>query len=415
MAGFRRRHSLPRGWSRLLSLAVLVFFLVDLARISRSGSPSILDPRPPSRTVQSGRRVFIASIHWNNEAILRSHWNDALLDLARTLGPENVFVSILESGSWDGSKDALRILDDELEKLGVERKVVLEETTHQDEIDRVPSPDEPGWIRTARGAKELRRIPYLSRLRNRAMEPLSVLASRSEHQRTFDKVLWLNDVVFTTTDVLNLLDTRGGDYAAACSLDFSKPPSYYDTFALRDSSGAKAVTPAWPYFLSSKSRHALMTSSPVPVKSCWNGIVAFEAAPFYHPSGPEFRGISDSLAKHHLEGSECCLIHVDNPLTPVKGVWLNPNVRVGYNEQAYLETHPRSSATWPSSRERIKGVWQNRAARWVNLPYRNLENLVVRWRVRRWKAENGLEREERGLYCLINEMQVLVRNGWAHV
>ncbi|WEW60188.1 hypothetical protein PRK78_005673 [Emydomyces testavorans] len=403
------------GWRRLLLLAFVAFFLVDLGHIARSGSVSVLESGPLRPNVRYQERVFIASIHWNNEALLRTHWNNALLDLVQTLGPESVYVSILESGSWDGSKDALRALDEELGTLAVERKVVLDETTHDDEIGHVPLPDERGWIWTPRGKKELRRIPYLSRLRNRVMEEMTMLASRRERRRTFDKVLWLNDVVFTTADILNLLDTRGGAYAAACSLDFFKPPTYYDTFALRDSSGAKAITQTWPYFLSSRSRHAMMGGTPVPVRSCWNGIVAFDAAPFYQSPSLKFRGISDSLAKRHLEGSECCLIHADNFLTTTKGVWLNPNVRVGYNEPAYKAVHPRSSATWPSMGEKFWGLWRNRAARLTNWPRRMVEDVVVRWRVRGWSAESRFEDAENGVHCLINEMQVLVGNGWAHV
>jgi hypothetical protein len=72
--------------------------------------------------------------------------------------------------------------------------------------------------------------------------------------------------------VQRLLDTRGGDYAAACSLDFSKPPAFYDTFALRDSEGHAVVMQSWPYFRSRVSRDALKASEPVPVTSCWNGI-----------------------------------------------------------------------------------------------------------------------------------------------
>jgi hypothetical protein len=51
-----------------------------------------------------------------------------------------------------------------------------------------------GWIDTPRGRKELRRIPYLSRLRNWTLQPLLELARQGEK---FDKVLFLNDVVFS--------------------------------------------------------------------------------------------------------------------------------------------------------------------------------------------------------------------------
>ena len=212
--------------------------------------------------------------------------------------------------------------------------------------------------------------------------------------------------------------TRDGDYAAACSLDFSKPPLYYDTFALRDISGAKAVTQTWPFFLAAESRNALMSNCPVPVKSCWNGIVVFQAAPFYRTPPKRFRGTPDSLASHHLEASECCLIHVDNELSETNGVWLNPNVRVSYNPEADKIVRPVTDA-WPSRSERISGIWSNRWARWTGFPRRYVEQYVVEKRLQTWQSQvqrNGEEAgRENGTHCLINEMQVLVHNGWAHV
>jgi hypothetical protein len=137
-------------------------------------------------------RVYIASLHWNNEAVLRSHWNNAVVELAKTLGPENIFISVYESGSWDDSKGALRELDGRLERLGVPRNITLSETTHFDEISRHPA--RQGWIKTPRGRTELRRIPYLARLRNLTLRPLEELL---EQGKTFDRILFLNDVVFT--------------------------------------------------------------------------------------------------------------------------------------------------------------------------------------------------------------------------
>ncbi len=215
-----------------------------------------------------------------------------------------------------------------------------------------------------------------------------------------------------------MLATRNGDYAAACSLDFSNPPSYYDTFALRDISGAEAVTLTWPYFLAAESRNALISNSPVPVKSCWNGIVVFQAEPFYTNPPLRFRGIPDSLAAYHLEGSECCLIHVDNEWSAKKGVWLNPNVRVGYNTEAYKAVNP-DTGFWPSRMERAQGIWGNRFARWSGFPRRYLERYMKEKRIRLWYDEaqhHGQDKLHQDEHCcLINEMQVLIENGWAHV
>lgn len=84
-----------------------------------------------------------------------------------------------------------------------------------------------------------------------------------------------------TDDVLTLMDTNKGKYAAACSLDFKDPPYYYDTFALRDAQGETGITSSWPYFRSGRSRDGLMRhDEAVPVTSCWNGIGELETYTF---------------------------------------------------------------------------------------------------------------------------------------
>ncbi|EEH03172.1 conserved hypothetical protein [Histoplasma capsulatum G186AR] len=393
---------------------------------------SMLDTVLVSRTTPRGwiRSVYVASTHWNNEAILRSHWNAAVVELARKFGKENIYVSVYESGSWDDSKGALRELDMQLGELGVDRTIVLDPTTHENEISKPPA--EEGWIDTARGKRELRRIPYLAHMRNKSLEPLEKLVRAG---RTFDKIIFLNDVIFSMADIITLLNTRSGSYAATCSLDFAKPGLFYDTFALRDWKGSAAFSQRYPYFSARRSRNALLAGKAIPVQSCWNGIAIFDAAPFQTTQTPlRFRAIPDSLAKYHLEGSECCLIHYDNPLSASKGVWLNPNVRVGYNLVAY-ESAARG---WPSTRDAVLvGWWKGFLASLLDLPWRPR---AIEARFRAWEKEedddttsssSSIQGKKRGrrrrrrrrsgkngelwLPCLIDEMQVIVYNGWAHV
>ncbi|KMQ81604.1 polysaccharide export protein, partial [Lasius niger] len=158
----------------------------------------------------------------------------AVIRLTEAFGPQNVYVSIYESGSWDDSKEMLADLDRELHRRGVPHRVDMSDVTHRDEMTKADSDKGEGWVDTPRNMRELRRIPYLARLRNKTIQDLLDLHDRGV---AFDKVLFLNDVIFSTDDVLNLMDTNGGDFAAACSLDFAKPPLYYDTFALRDIEG----------------------------------------------------------------------------------------------------------------------------------------------------------------------------------
>jgi len=127
----------------------------------------------------------------------------------KDLGTENVFVSILESGSLEDTKGALMELKGELDALGVGNKVELGITSDEQVQSLLDVPGEDhreGWNFTGREEEgwEVRRIPYLAGLRNRAMEPLGVL---KEEGRTFDRVLWINDVVFTVC-LLWLLLTR---------------------------------------------------------------------------------------------------------------------------------------------------------------------------------------------------------------
>ncbi|KAF4983261.1 hypothetical protein FZEAL_1299 [Fusarium zealandicum] len=400
---FLRRILRSRFPKILLVLLVLVNIL-DVLRIHRNIVDADLTPTP--KLSQPAERIYIASMHFNNGDILKKHWNKAVIDLVKTLHPDNVFVSVYESGSWDNSKQELRKLDSELERLGVAHRVDISDITHKDEIDKEDKGE--GWVETSRGGRELRRIPYLAKLRNKSLHDLFELHKKGIH---FDKILFVNDVVFTTDDILKLLDTNGGEYAAACSLDFSKPPTFYDTFALRDIDGQAHTMLSWPYFKSSVSRNALVNHiDAVPVTSCWNGIVAMPAEPFISSSKLRFRGVSDSLAEEHLEGSECCLIHADNPLSKTRGVYLNPRVRVGYNMPAYQAVHPENGA-WVSTWDIFIGLWINRLRRWTAVTF---EGWVVRKRVAKWESE-GMGRREPGEFCLINEMQVLVKNGWAHV
>lgn len=386
---------------RILVIVVALHSIIETLRI-RARLPYHVEPEHDIH--RRPERIYIASLHWNDEKILRDYWSDSVLALAKAIGRDNVYVSIYESGSWDKTKDVLRDLDKSLGDIGVKRNITFSNITHAEEISQMPK---SGWVYTVDGKKEMRRIPYLSRIRNLSLEPLETLAMQGQH---FDKVLFLNDVIFSTNDVLRLLDTNGGDYAAACSMDFSKAPYFYDTFALRDSEGHEAVMQTWPYFRSRDSRHAIKQHRPIPVTSCWNGIVAMSAQPFISNPPLRFRGIDDSLAAFHVEGSECCLIHFDNPLSHQKGIYVNPDVRVGYNREAYNAVHPKGR--FLSSTNIFISLWKNRLLRHTKWP--SFKEGVVYRKIKEWRKQNPTLKEVGGI-CIVNEMQVLRANGWAHV
>lgn len=134
------------------------------------------------------------------------------------------------------------------------------------------------------------------------------------------------------------------------------------------------------------------------------------AEPFGSQSPLRFRGISDSLASFHLEGSECCLIHVDNPLRHEKQTFVNPRVLVGYSDGAYSAVHSQQLSSSPL--QIFKALWENRIRRWITSPA--LKSWIVQRRLKHWKAMDKHHKEP-GAMCLVNEMQILAGNGWAHV
>lgn len=180
--------------TRIAILLFLLFNFLEVLRIHHNLGNGHVQRRSKdaSASARPRERIYIASMHFNNAEILKSHWNNAVIGLTEKFGPKNVFVSIFESGSWDDSKEVLRDLDRELEKLGVPHRIEVSDKTHQDELDNGDKGE--GWIDTPRDKRELRRIPYLSRLRNKTIKDLLELHKQGTE---FDKVLFLNDVVFT--------------------------------------------------------------------------------------------------------------------------------------------------------------------------------------------------------------------------
>jgi hypothetical protein len=372
-----------------------------------------------------GQKIYIQAQFWTSAIPLYAGWSDTLLQLCEVLGPKNVFVSIVESGSLDNTKEFLQYLEYKLQEAGVERSIQMSEWSHADELNRTAAeggvlhfPEYPGQMENdgRRREWEVRRIPFLARERNRGLEPLVQMGREG---RRFDRILVLNDVFYSPSDVLTLLGTRGGEYAAACALDFHyAEEGYYDTFALRDGKGRESVQRTFPYFGKGEARGQMVRGMPSRVRSCWNGMVVMDAEPFYGSSGLRYRGIEDSLAEKHLEGSECCLVWADMEANgdTEKGVWVNPAVRVGYVKKAYEDTHSGVNQDFISAMVYVKGLWRNRIIRWFGGGMKQAQ--VVRSRVGQWKKEGkklGEKRSEVGEMCLIDEMHVLIWNGWKHL
>lgn len=193
----RLRRLFRTPWPRIFLALLALLQILDIVRIHvhLSVEHDSADVIELARR-HHGERIYIASMHWNDGPIVRNHWNPAVVHLAEVLGPKNIFVSVYESGSWDDTKAALTELDVKLEQMGVPRNITRSNITHKDEMAEVGNGE--GWIATPRDRHEMRRIPFLARLRNRTLRDLEELHKAGIY---FDKILFLNDVVFSVSSL----------------------------------------------------------------------------------------------------------------------------------------------------------------------------------------------------------------------
>jgi Cryptococcal mannosyltransferase 1 len=325
--------------------------------------------------------VFIAASIFDPRGDLAGGaWGKSLLSLIDILGPSNVFLSIYENGAGAIAKDALKDLE---EKTRCEHAIVFEDQLHPDAVPHIQLPD---------GTKRIRRIAYLAEVRNRALRPLD------SSKIKYDKLLYLNDVVFDPVSAVQLLFATNAasgkaEYRAACALDFSNPFKFYDTFASRDLEGYSMGLPIYPWFSSAgeaKSRHDVFDQTDaVRVRSCWGGMVAFDARFFQSTAdelddlnvagsmdGADFTGFRFRGEQELFwESAECCLIQADiqKPEDEDPGIYMNPYIRVAYDSTtlSWLELSRRI--------ERLYTPFQYMINIIVGLPRHNPRRAEMAW------------------------------------
>jgi hypothetical protein len=185
-----------RLWKRVRLCIIACIILPGLDLLC----DQILGPSPHEAPIVEAQElnhissVFITSAQYNSEEILKASWIPSLLQLVKELQSVNItiYISIYESGSEDGTKAALSELKGSLEKLEINHEIKLDLETHALAIENSLSTS-AGWMETRYG-KELRRIVFLANIRNRALKPLDSLTKAGTK---FDKILFLNDVVFS--------------------------------------------------------------------------------------------------------------------------------------------------------------------------------------------------------------------------
>lgn len=288
------------------------------------------------RANPENQKIFIAaSLYDKGGNLLKGAWGEAMLKLLDILGNKNVFLSIYENESEEAAQVAQYQFN---QKVQCQHSVVYDKEFSMDEVPTILMPD---------GTQRVKRMAYLAEMRNKALEPLE-----EDPLFKYDKLLFLNDVMFDPIDAAQLLlstnlDAQGHTaYRAACAMDFINPFKFYDTFASRDLEGYSMGLPFFPWFTNAgkgaSRQDVLDGKDAVRVKSCWGGMVAFDARPFQAGnSSLKFRATEDL----YWDASECCLIHADlikatrwDDVDSL-GIYMNPYIRVAYTTSTLRWLH----------------------------------------------------------------------------
>lgn len=154
----RRFRRSPQRRLLLIALYLLsALFLLDTLTIlkhyrvfsSNLLSQTYTDPSTLPSPVRN-QKIFICAQFWTNAWVIEQRWGEALLQIIETLGAENVYVSIYESGSLDNTKEILTLLESRLTQYNIRHTITLDPTTHADEINAGPYDDtgapRQGWV-----------------------------------------------------------------------------------------------------------------------------------------------------------------------------------------------------------------------------------------------------------------------------
>ncbi|KAH7104950.1 cryptococcal mannosyltransferase 1-domain-containing protein [Auriculariales sp. MPI-PUGE-AT-0066] len=214
---------------------------------------AVAKPRPQG--YGKGEKIFLAAMFHQNEPVL-PFWIEQMNRVIQWVGTDNIYISILESYSTDNSPLILEQWDKELERKGVKRQIL----TNFNEIKR------PDKMLT-----DIHRMEFLSATRNRVLAPLKTMPD-------FDRMLFSNDIFIHAESVVELLNTRNGDYDVVCGMDFAQW-GLYDNWVVRDAYG-QFVSSLWPHLIEKTGWVAMERDEPAPVFACWNGIFLTRASPF---------------------------------------------------------------------------------------------------------------------------------------
>jgi len=198
----------------------------------------------------------------------------SIFESMRFLGPQQCALSIVEGRSDDGTFEVLKLLREEIERIGARYFFTTNEIDPLAE-DSNKSSD--------------KRVKALAELRNLAIQPL---VDHPEQYSSDSTVIFINDVALCMEDILELIHQRLYQKAdMTCAMDWTyvgPDPTFYDVWIARGMNGDTFFNipedgnwdSAWDLFWNNPTTgHRLSTGKPFQVFSCWNGATAFTAKP----------------------------------------------------------------------------------------------------------------------------------------
>eukprot|EP00812_Abedinium_dasypus_P012240 NODE_576_length_1466_cov_327.807938.p1 GENE.NODE_576_length_1466_cov_327.807938~~NODE_576_length_1466_cov_327.807938.p1 ORF type:complete len:382 (+),score=80.37 NODE_576_length_1466_cov_327.807938:134-1279(+) len=270
-------------------------------------------------------RIYLtANMHQNVHAM--ASLMTAMIRFVERLGPDSVFVSIVESGSNDGTTEILDAFAHDLKDRRIPHvihtRVALFHPIWEDENP------ESGL-----------RIPFLAKLRNAAMAAFYKMGGKQ-----FTSVLFVNDVFLCEGDMWRLVSF---DADMTCGYDFFDG-IFYDQWVYDGPYDENCTTPNDGRY---HTRCHLV--KPYRVRCCWNGVAAIRSEVFAE-LGIRFRwGVHNDL---DCQNSECSALCRDMKRLDVFRIISDPNVQVTYRaEDMRCRRRLSESALWDDRRSYDEG------------------------------------------------------------
>lgn len=234
----------------------------------------------------------------------------------------NLYVSLYESGSNDGTPEIMKAFEEILQALGVK-------TT----------------FRTKGMRRDLvqNRISFLANARNLALKPL---IREYKAGWRFHRVIWLSDNMFCAHGLLEQVlllekpEDGGANADVACGMDFGYAGNeclFYDKWASHDIDGRQMTNGRGnePILSAKASREAAQSGLPFQVFACWSGSLVYRGEIFQEEGLLFRRGRKEHGAETECPAAETQLIYHDLWELGYHRIVMTPNSRSAYDATGF--------------------------------------------------------------------------------